>query len=332
MNGTGLSVVTSDPLSHGEIVAGLFAEVFALDSVAIDDDFFEMGGDSLLGAALTTAIEKRFGLILSISILLEAPTPRALATAILEKNVQRVAPCLVTIADGGAPPAIFCVHGTGGESMAPLRLSNTIGRHPFYAFRAIGLEHGEQILTSVEAMATTYLTGIARARTPDPLILFGHCAGAIIAYEMAQQLVRIGDPPAGLVLVDPEDYPELAPYLYNSGMKLSLLQSSWRKRAAQLDALIEADPNPTGERRREFVAAGIKHAVGTYMPAPYDGPTLLVCTPERRDALLNRSLGYPSLTRDLETVVLTTNHTGMFKEGLAQVAEAVAKFIARLSA
>ena len=143
----------------------MFAEVFALESVAIDDDFFPMGGDSLLGAALTRAIEKRFGLILSISMLLEAPTPRALATAILEKNVQRVAPCLVRIADGGAPPAIFSVHGTGGKSMAPLRLSNTIGQHPFYAFRAIGLEQGEQILTSVEAMATTYLTGIARVRS-----------------------------------------------------------------------------------------------------------------------------------------------------------------------
>ena len=153
------------------------------------------------------------------------------------------------------------------------------------------------------------------------MILFGHCAGAIIAYEMAQQLVRVGHPPAGLVLVDPEYSPELAPYLYNSGMKLSLLQSSWRKRAAGLDEAIAEDPNPDGDLRRKLVAGGIKHAIGTYIPEPYNHPTLLIYTPERRNALLNREHGYPTFVRDLETVALTTNHEGMFTAGLPQVGE-----------
>ena len=235
----------------------------------------------------------------------------------------------ITINDGGEPPAVFCVHGNVGESMAPLKLSASLGQRPFYAFRAIGLEQGEQILTSTEAMATSYLTAIAKVRPTGSLVLFGHCAGAIIAYEMAQQLVSAGTPPAGLVLVDPEVSDDFAPYLHNSGLKLDLLQSSWRKRAAQLEAVIKDDPNPTGDMRRKLVAGGIKHAVGTYTPKPYGGPTLLIFTPLRRAALLNEERGFPAFVSDLEIVGLDVEHGGMFKDGLPQVADAVGRFINR---
>ncbi len=319
----------ADPLSQAQIVAGLFSDAFELETVNVDDDFFDLGGDSLKGESLMAAIENRFGLVLSISVLLEAPTPRALAAVIMEKNASRVVPCLITVNRDGVPPAVFCVHGNVGESMAPLRLSAAIGQRPFYAFRAIGLEQGEQILTSAEAMATSYLTGIAQVYPAGPLVLLGHCAGAIIALEMAQQLASVGKPPAGLVLIDPEVSDDFAPYLHNSGLKLTLLQSSWRKRAAQLDAVLAETPNPTGDLRRKVVAGGIKHAVGTYVPEPYDGPTLLLYTEERREALLNKERGYPSFIRDLETVGLRTGHGGMFTDALAQVTEAIDDFISR---
>ena len=330
MNVVSQSTATAaEAVFQGQTVAGLFADVFELEAVGVDDDFFQLGGDSLMAESLMTAIEKRYGMVLSISVLLEAPTPRALAAAILVENASRAAPCLITIKDMGAPPAVFGVHGNVGELMAPLKLSESLGQHPFYAFRAIGLEQGEQFLTSTEAMATTYLTAIAKVRPTGSVVLFGHCAGAIIAYEMAQQLVSAGTPPAGLVLVDPEVSEDFAPYLHNSGLKLDLLQSSWRKRAAQLDAALKADPNPTGATRRKLVAGGIKHAVGTYTPKPYGGPTLLLYTPQRREALLNPERGFPVLVGDLETVALTVEHGDMFKKGLTQVADAIGRFIGR---
>ena len=234
------------------------------------------------GAELMTGIEKRFGLVLSLSILLEAPTPRTLAEAIFKTNVSRVAPCLISINPNGAPPPIFCVHGNEGESTAPQRLSTVLGTRAFYAFRGIGLEQGEEFLTSVDAIAANYLAGVAQARPEGPHVLFGHCAGTMIAYEMAQQLAATGNRPVALILADPEVSKDFAPYLHNSGLALSLMQSSWRKRAAQLDQVLRSNPNPTGDARRKLVAGGIKHAIGTYMPKRYDGPTLLLYTPVRK--------------------------------------------------
>ena len=69
-----------------EALASMFAKVFDLESASIDDNFFQLGGDSLKGSLLTNAIEEAFGVVVSLSILLEAPTPRRLAVAIFEKS------------------------------------------------------------------------------------------------------------------------------------------------------------------------------------------------------------------------------------------------------
>jgi thioesterase domain-containing protein/acyl carrier protein len=315
---------------RAESVAELFANVFDRDSVGIDDDFFSLGGDSLSGAELMTAIEQRFGPVLPLSVLLEAPTPRALAEAILDKSLSRILPYLIGINPNGTPPPLFCVHGNEGESIAPQQLSTVLGRRAFYAFRAIGLEQAEEFLISVEALATAYLAGIAEVRPKGPIIVFGHCAGASIAYEMAQKLRAAGKQPAGLILADPEVSADFAPYLHNSGLALTLLQASWRKRAAQLYKAARSNPNPTGAMRRKIVTSGIQHAVGTYIPQPYSGKTLLLFTSERKAALMQPGRGYPALVKDLEAVELQTHHGGMFKAGLPQVAQAIERFVSNL--
>jgi len=323
-------VEKTGPGLHADAVAELFAETFEREAVGLDEDFFRLGGDSLLGAVLMSAIEKRFGLVLSISMLLETPTPRALADAIFEKNASRIVPCLISINPDGTLPTIFCVHGNVGESVAPLRLSAAIGGRAFFAFRAIGLEQGELPLTTTEAIATSYLTGITEVRPRGPRVLLGHCAGAILAYEMAQQFAAVGQPIAGLIMLDPEASDEFAPYLHRTGLDLVRTEVLWQTRAAEIDAVLEADPNPTGNLRRKLVANGIKLAVATYRPRPYAGPTLLISTRDRTEALLNPDRGYPSLVRDLEVVELDIRHGKMFKDGLPEVARAIDQFVAGL--
>ena len=314
---------------HASVVAELFAAVFDREAVDIDQDFFRLGGDSLLAVSLMLAIEKRFGLVLSISTLLEAPTPRTLAAAIVRTNVARIAPCLISIRKEGIAPSIFCVHGTDGESVAPLRLSSAIGLHPFHGFRALGLEQGEPIPRSVDAIAAGYLSAMAHVEPYGANILLGHCAGATIAYEMARQLAAGGSPLAGLILIDPEVKPDWAPFLYESGLKLSLLQSSWRKRGDLISGVMKANPMPTGEMRRKLVKAALQHAVATYTHETYSGSTLLICSPERKAALLNKQRGYPALIPRLHVVELSARHEMMFTDGVAQIAAAVGSFIRR---
>jgi thioesterase domain-containing protein/acyl carrier protein len=317
-------------LTPTEVMAALFAGAFERDEVAPDDDFFELGGDSLIGAALMTAVEEHFGVVLSMSKLLEAPTPRELAEAVLAADAARAAPCVIPVNADGVRPTLFVVHGNTGESVAPSRLSAAMPTRAVYAIRAMGLEKGEALLRTAEDFAAAYLSGIEHALPGERPILMGHCGGTIIVYEMARQLTAAGKPPAGLILADPEVSDDFAPYLHNSGLALSLVQSAWRKRAAQLDEAIRNNPDLSGDLRRMIVANGIKHAIGTYTPRPYGGPTLLMTSPERRDLLLHETRGFPALLSDLEIFNATVGHRQMFGPGMERSSAVIEAFMARV--
>jgi amino acid adenylation domain-containing protein/thioester reductase-like protein len=62
-----------------QAIAMVFAEVLGLESVGPEDDFFALGGTSLLLFALRTALAERLGLQIEPRILFDAPTARALA-------------------------------------------------------------------------------------------------------------------------------------------------------------------------------------------------------------------------------------------------------------
>jgi amino acid adenylation domain-containing protein len=57
-----------------EILCNLFAEVLRIEQVGLDDDFFEMGGHSLLAASLVGRIHKVLGIDIAIDALFESPS------------------------------------------------------------------------------------------------------------------------------------------------------------------------------------------------------------------------------------------------------------------
>lgn len=60
----------------------LFGALLGLDDVGPDENFFELGGDSLIALQLTGALRREFGVRLTVRQLFTAPTPTRLATLI----------------------------------------------------------------------------------------------------------------------------------------------------------------------------------------------------------------------------------------------------------
>ncbi|MFD5825056.1 amino acid adenylation domain-containing protein [Lentzea sp. NPDC060358] len=89
-----------------EILCGLFAEVLGLASVGVDDNFFHLGGHSLLGTALVAKLRTVFGVELTIRQLFKTPTVAGLA-AVVGESAGTTRPRIGSVARPGRLPLSF---------------------------------------------------------------------------------------------------------------------------------------------------------------------------------------------------------------------------------
>src|SRR5271165_5886106 len=128
-----------------------------MESVGADQNYFDLGGDSSLAVQLFARIEKTFHVKLPLATLFEAPTIEELAR-ILQQEARAVEPSgwrpLVAIQPSGTRPALFCMHGAGGNVLIYRDLSRYLGaEQPFYGLQAQGLDGSCAPLTTIEEMA-----------------------------------------------------------------------------------------------------------------------------------------------------------------------------------
>ena len=69
------------------LITKIFADVFDIDRVGANDDFFDIGGDSLVAETLSLEILQRTGCQFPISSLLEFGSPRRIAAALSPSRV-----------------------------------------------------------------------------------------------------------------------------------------------------------------------------------------------------------------------------------------------------
>lgn len=189
-----------------EIESALLAiwrRTLGFQSVSVTDNFFEIGGHSLLAAKLAKAIEKRFETKLPISVLFQAPTIQQLAQLLRDRGWSPSWSPLVPISRQGSSTPLFCVHPIGGNVLSFQALSLHLGGdHPVYGLQARGLDRKELPHDRVEAMAADYVAAVRSAQASGPYLLAGYSAGGLVAFEMARQLIGQGEEVAMVILFD----------------------------------------------------------------------------------------------------------------------------------
>lgn len=171
----------------------IWQKVLGLTNISIKDNFFELGGHSLLAVKMFAEIEKTFGENLPLATLFQAPNIEQLAEVLRQQGSTTSWSSLVAIQPQGSKTPFFCIHAVGGNVLSYYELASYFAPdRPFYGLQARGLDGKEPPLTRIEDMAAHYIKEILELQPQGPYLLGGHCMGGLIAFEMAQQLVKAG--------------------------------------------------------------------------------------------------------------------------------------------
>ncbi|CAN5653163.1 hypothetical protein BH10ACT1_BH10ACT1_08140 [soil metagenome] len=178
------AALATDPLTTR--VAQLWRKVLETDDIGPDDDFFDIGGDSMRAAQLFAEIERDLGISRRISLLLEAPTLSALVAA-LDKP-QHELPVLLSLRTEGSLPPLFVIHGGMGDIMFARQLADLLDAdQPVYALQPPPLVAGRPAEPSIEDLAARYVEAMEALVGNGPARIFGFSFGGTVAFEMALQ-------------------------------------------------------------------------------------------------------------------------------------------------
>lgn len=194
----------------------MWMEVLGVSVIKNSDNFFDIGGNSLLAVELFFKIENKFKLNLPLAALLQADNFEMFVRDITSKikpqapkvvnqplNVPTIFKSLVAIKTTGDKTPLFCFHGVGGNVLNYVTLvSATKNERPLYALQSVGLDGVTPLLKTIEEMAGQYIMEMKAIQPEGPYLLAGGSMGGMIAYEVATQLVRGGDSIEKLIMFD----------------------------------------------------------------------------------------------------------------------------------
>ena len=188
----------------------LWETTLGIEGLGVEDDYFAVGGTSLMAARLFAEISRRFAVRMPLTVILQSPTVRALSRR-LERALTSPAASqndlgpedtLIELRPGG-PRKLFFVHDGKGETLLYLnlarRLPNDLGVIGIGPRRIPGVPLAH---VRIEDMAAFYIEEVRKKQPHGPYLFAGMCGGGVIAYEMASQLVRAGEAVDLVALLD----------------------------------------------------------------------------------------------------------------------------------
>ena len=186
-----------------ERLAALWGEVLGVERVGVHDDFFDLGGQSILATRLVARVRDELGFELPVAGLLTGPTVEQMARAVMGKQGPARLP-LVPLQTFGERPPLFVVHPAGGHVVCYRDLAYLLaGEQPVYALQPRGVEDGGQApIAVIEEMAAFYVEAVRGLRPEGPYRVAGWSFGGVVAWEMAQQLRAAGGEVDLLALFD----------------------------------------------------------------------------------------------------------------------------------
>ncbi|KAG0229803.1 hypothetical protein BGW42_001329, partial [Actinomortierella wolfii] len=194
-------------------LADIWSELLALDQVGRHDNFFTLGGHSLMAIRMMNIVQVRLGVRLKLHSLLSTPTIAGLARTALHTDASDdhhgEFGVLLPLKISGNRPPLFCVHPLFGLSWCYRGLVQHLHpEQPLYGLQARGLDGKTPLASSIEEMTLDYIDQIRKVQPHGPYNLLGWSLGGTIAHHIALKLEQHGEKVRLLVILDtPAGYP-----------------------------------------------------------------------------------------------------------------------------
>jgi acetoacetyl-CoA synthetase len=242
-----------------ENLTQIWQRVLQRPHIAVDDNFFHIGGSFESADQLFAEITKEFGQELPSATIYHAQTIAALAALLERPSLPQFSP-VVQVKAGSQQPPVLIVHGMAGTVPFFELARNIRTAHPVYGLEAMGLDGLAEPQERVEDMAQFYLNSMQDLQPHGPYILIGYSFGGLVALEMAQRLAGRGQEIGLLVLVDA--YPHLR-YLAPS-QRVKLIAQRAQRILFEIDErLIRAS-----RRARSRFSRAVTHHLGNRLAVP----------------------------------------------------------------
>lgn len=206
------------PRNTLEIELGkIWQEVLKLDKISINDNFFDLGGQSLLAIQVVAKIQQELKIDLPLRQMLETPTIAKLAESIEhpllnEKTSDSPFPVTITpLRKKGSKFPLYFIHIEQESFISPF-VQYLNPEYPLYSISNLGEIMAGLLANkfdsfgaagiSVKSLATQYVDALLKFQPEGPYYLLGISFGGIVAYEMAQQLTAMGRKVDDLILLD----------------------------------------------------------------------------------------------------------------------------------
>jgi thioesterase domain-containing protein/acyl carrier protein len=178
------------------LLAEIWRDLLKVERVGVHDNFFDLGGHSLLGTRMVAAIEKQTGKQLPLLKLFQFPTIGELAKYFEEdssEEFERLGG--IQISGKGNPFFFLSSFFDLGRLLASER--------PFYSLPSSVEEDAQDPETAVQRQAQRSIQEMRKIQAKGPYFVGGHCFGSVVAFEIAKQLIESGEKVGFLAMMEP---------------------------------------------------------------------------------------------------------------------------------
>lgn len=301
-------------------LCNIWQKTLAAPQINIYDDFFEFGGNSLLAIRMINRVNDYFNIDLSITSIFKLRTVAELAKLVQGDQGQTNTPIII-IQEKGEKTPLFLIHPADGFSFVYRSLAPYITDRIIYGINNPYFNSTDENFNSIEAMAACYIDLMMQAQPEGPYLIGGWSAGGVVAFEMAQQLLRQGKKASQVILLDSIVHSK---FFHENNFSLEDFVADFSQNV--LNDLPKNEANLFATEFRKNTELLMK-----YRPSNYEGQVTLLKAeeniftqnPDEKIAMLCN--GWDGCAKDLTIHSVTGNHYQLL--GRASVAKVAQKIM-----